>query len=147
MSTRSLIAIKNTDGTVSSIYCHWDGYPSNNGRLILEHYAEPGIINALLALGSLSSLQKRLAPEPGTSHSYNCPQTDVTVAYHRDRGEPYQPPRVWPNETEMLAKASDEYWVDYCYLFRDGTWFVAGTIEPFAWRNLEEVLNDKENTR
>lgn len=70
MSTRSLIAIKNTDGTVSSIYCHWDGYPSNNGRLLLEHYAEPGIINALLALGSLSSLQERLAPEPETAHSY-----------------------------------------------------------------------------
>lgn len=51
MSTRSLIAIKQTDGTVKSIYCHWDGYVSHNGRLLIEHYATPEAVEELLALG------------------------------------------------------------------------------------------------
>lgn len=56
MSTRSLIAIKQTDGTVKSIYCHWDGYVSHNGRLLIEHYATPEAVEELLALGPLSAL-------------------------------------------------------------------------------------------
>ena len=27
MATRSRIAIELSDGTVKSVYCHWDGYP------------------------------------------------------------------------------------------------------------------------
>ena len=58
MSTRSLIALKQTDGTVKSIYCHWDGYVSHNGRLLIEHYATPEAVEELLALGPLSALHR-----------------------------------------------------------------------------------------
>ena len=27
MATRSRIAKQNPDGTIKSVYCHWDGYP------------------------------------------------------------------------------------------------------------------------
>ena len=36
MSTRSNIAIKRKNGTVESIYCHWDGYLSYNGKILLK---------------------------------------------------------------------------------------------------------------
>jgi len=34
MATRSRIAIENQDGTVTSIYCHFDGYLSGVGKLL-----------------------------------------------------------------------------------------------------------------
>ena len=40
MATRSRIAIEKENGTVESIYCHWDGYPENNGRILVENYTD-----------------------------------------------------------------------------------------------------------
>ncbi len=37
MSTRSRIAIENVDNTVTSIYCHFDGYVSHNGDILQNH--------------------------------------------------------------------------------------------------------------
>ncbi len=31
MATRSRIAIENQDGSVTSVYCHWDGHIETNG--------------------------------------------------------------------------------------------------------------------
>ncbi len=47
MGTRSTIAIANADGTVQSVYCHWDGYVSNNGFLLLCHYQDVDKVNHL----------------------------------------------------------------------------------------------------
>ncbi len=33
MSTRSSISIKTSKNDGKTIYCHWDGYPSNNGAI------------------------------------------------------------------------------------------------------------------
>ena len=41
MSTRSHIGIWNEDGSLDVIYCHWDGYPSYNGAVLLHHYQDP----------------------------------------------------------------------------------------------------------
>ena len=56
MGTRSTIAIENADGTVTGIYCHWDGYVSNNGRILQESYTDEAKVRKLIALGNLSSL-------------------------------------------------------------------------------------------
>jgi len=64
MSTRSTISKVNQDGTITSIYCHWDGYYSNNGKLLLENYNDEKKIDELLSLGSLSSLEKNTCPPP-----------------------------------------------------------------------------------
>ena len=31
MATRSTISIQKNDGTIRSVYCHWDGYCEHNG--------------------------------------------------------------------------------------------------------------------
>jgi hypothetical protein len=72
MSTRSRIAIENQDGTVKSIYCHFDGYLSGVGRLLKEYYTTQAKVEALIELGDISALEMT----PGS-----------TVAYARDRGE------------------------------------------------------------
>ncbi len=87
MSTRSHIGIKNQDGSITSIYCHSDGYPDYVGAVLQEHYTTEAKVRELLALGDLSSLGERVAPEPGEAHSFDAPAKGVTVAYGRDRGE------------------------------------------------------------
>jgi hypothetical protein len=72
MSTRSRIAIEKQDGTVESIYCHFDGYISHNGEILQNHYSTREKMEKLIELGDISSLE-------------NTPEE--TVAYHRDRGE------------------------------------------------------------
>lgn len=50
MSTRSTIGIKE-NGIIRSIYCHWDGYPENNGKILYEHYNSKEKVEELLRLG------------------------------------------------------------------------------------------------
>lgn len=83
MSTRSSIAILNHDGTVTSIYCHSDGYPSYNGKILLEHYTTEEKVRELLAYGDMSIL----APDIGEKHDHRSRAEGVCTFYHRDRGE------------------------------------------------------------
>jgi hypothetical protein len=121
MATRSRIAIEHKTGTVNSIYCHWDGYPSNNGRILRENYMDREKVEALIKLGDISSLQERVAPMDGEKHKFESPAPGVTVAYHRDRGDDYTPPTIHLDRNSF--KTSDiEKWG---YLFtKDGEWVV-----------------------
>lgn len=56
MSTRSTIIVKLLNGTYKKIYCHWDGYLSNNGRILFHHYNSQELAESLVNLGDLSSL-------------------------------------------------------------------------------------------
>ena len=38
MATRSAIGLKKIDGTIEAVYCHWDGYPAHNGKILMNHY-------------------------------------------------------------------------------------------------------------
>jgi hypothetical protein len=88
MATRSRIAIENQDGTVLSIYCHWDGYPSHHGPILLEHYTTQEKVESLIALGSISSLAPETEIPEGVTHNFEEPEKGIVVAYHRDRKEP-----------------------------------------------------------
>ena len=104
MATRSLIGIKLDNEIVKTIYCHWDGYPEHNGKLLVNHYNSPATITELMELGDLSSL----AETP-----------DKCKAYHRDRNEPWgmvEPRDV--NASEM-ASVRIEYGVDYVYIYNN----------------------------
>jgi len=57
MGTRSTIALEFADGTVEQVYCHWDGYLENNGRILSENYTDPFKVKELVALGGFSSLE------------------------------------------------------------------------------------------
>ena len=57
MSTRSNIGIQNEDGSVEMVYCHWDGYLSNNGAILRKHYLTESKIRKLIAGGDMSSLE------------------------------------------------------------------------------------------
>ena len=50
MATRSAIAIKQEDGKVKSVYCHSDGYPEHNGKLLLNFYNSDESANEIVNL-------------------------------------------------------------------------------------------------
>ena len=84
MATRSTIGIiDNRTGVVTSIYCHWDGYPEHNGEILVKHWSDPVKIQALMDLGSLSSLGEEI----GEKHDFNDSGPIHCTAYGRDRGE------------------------------------------------------------
>ena len=62
MATRSNIGIKNSDGSIEMIYCHWDGYPDNQLPILTEHYNTEDKVRELLALGDISVLAERVKP-------------------------------------------------------------------------------------
>jgi hypothetical protein len=84
MATRSTIGIiDNRTGVVTSIYCHWDGYPEHNGEILVKHWSDPDKIWALMDLGALSSLGEEI----GEQHDFNASGPIHCTAYGRDRGE------------------------------------------------------------
>ena len=113
MATRSRIAIENQDRTVTSIYCHFDGYLSHNGELLQNHYSDRSKVYELIALGDISVLEN---------------DTDETIAYHRDRGEEF-------NQTEHkdVEDFFTGYIEEYGYLFTiDNKWLVSKGVRPVA---------------
>ena len=117
MATRSNIAMKTADGKIVSVYCHWDGYVANNGKILLENYTDAHKIEALVALGSISSLGEQI----GEQQDFNDRSTqkdDWTLFYSRDRGE----------ELSIQEYADIPSWIDdmeeYAYLWDGNDWLV-----------------------
>jgi hypothetical protein len=113
MATRSYIGVRNLDSTVDYIYCHFDGYPEYNGKILTEHYSNINRVNELLNLGDLSVLGKFI----GEKNDFNDRVRDTCLAYGRDRGE------------SNVDKKNDDYdklitdqSVDYVYVFDGDYW-------------------------
>jgi hypothetical protein len=58
MATRSLIGIKNKNGSIETIYNHWDGYPTYVGTVLSLFYDETAT-RKLLKFGNRSSLHAK----------------------------------------------------------------------------------------
>ncbi len=88
MSTNSNIGIRYENGQIDSIYCHWDGGFDHNGQILAESYNDVEKARELIELGDISSLGNHIAADDPSKHTFDSPEQGVTVAYHRDRGEP-----------------------------------------------------------
>ena len=117
MSTRSHIGVKNTDGTVDYIYCHWDGYPEHNGKILVEHYQDMDKVNALMKLGNLSSLDREI----GEKHDFNKRVRGWCHAYGRDR-EDYREHIVTSCRNSRVSRLLTDDNVDYVYIFDGEFW-------------------------
>jgi len=119
MGTRSTIGIQNEDGTVTGIYCHWDGYLSHNGRILAENYSDEAKVRELIGLGDISSL----GAEIGTAHDFNIIPPGECNAYARDRGERDVDARTCHNWRQFVAENGQEY----DYLFTPGAGWQVST--------------------
>ena len=117
MATRSNIAMKTADGKIVSVYCHWDGYVANNGRILLENYTDVDKIEALVALGSISSLGEQIG-EAQDFDDRSTQKDEWTLFYSRDRDEQlsiqeYNDIPSWIADME-----------EYAYLWNGQDWLV-----------------------
>lgn len=119
MATRSRIGIEHQDGTVTSIYCHWDGHVETNGKILFENY-HLSKTKQLIALGDISSLGIEVEPTD-PNHSFEQPQEGVTVAYCRDRGEDFR--QSTDKDVETFFSGDFEQF-GYCFT-KDGRWLVS----------------------
>ena len=117
MSTNSTIAVK-TDNGYNTIYCHNDGYFDYMYPMLDTWYNSQERAEALVNLGDASFIAKRLCPAQDSNHSFDHPEKDVSIFYHRDRGEPweYTAPALKKTKAEVLAT---QY---YVYIFENGCW-------------------------
>lgn len=117
MSTRSRIAIKNNDNTYTSVYCHLDGHPSYNGKILVENYKTKTKVVELIKNGDLSSLGENI----GSKQNFNKPEANTCVFYGRDRGE--SDVDAFESSTLLnLFKDANDCWAEYLYIFEDGEW-------------------------
>ena len=149
MSTRSLIAVVHGNN-YKTVYCHWDGYLSHNGRILQEHYDSPKA-NNLVALGNVSSLQ----PNLGEKHPFSQFDTDMpakefeekygnmTTFYGRDRDDEGQE-FVTHTSKESLIEHFNDGWCEYAYIMKEDTWYVMYQGDSNFYLLSEELVKDKE---
>jgi len=126
MATRSTIAIEFADGSVSQIYCHWDGYLDNNGKILQKHYMDPFKVRDLIDCGSVSSLRESVEESKDNT------------------GNPWPADR-YMNVDEYFAECRQE---EYDYILRnvDGqaTWFVRCYSSKGVWLTLSEAVEAEQ---
>ena len=136
MATRSTIALEFSDGTIGQVYCHFDGYISNNGQLLQNHWLDPEKVSELIKLGNMSCLGKVV----GNKHEFNNPYSwgtfeynewkskwsDACTFYGRDRGEDDVDANYFENWKEYLDKCPHEEF-NYILRYIDGEykWLVS----------------------
>jgi len=115
MATRSTISTI-INGKCVGVYAHWDGYPSSRIPILLTHYNSQEAAESIVALGAISSIRERIAPNEDEKHSFDSPDGDVTIAYHRDRGEDFE-------QIEGSDKNDYTYMEEFAYHFENGEWW------------------------
>ena len=108
MGTRSRIGLQLADGSILSVYCHYDGYVSFNGVKLVEHFNSYELAAELIDGGDMSCLW--------TNAGWNNEVLPTTgPQYYTSRGDEYNPPRLDSNLKEYLTDGEE-----YAYLFKDG---------------------------
>ena len=119
MATRSRIGYVNEAGSIVSAYCHYDGYPQHNGKILLKHYNTIDKVRELVIEGDMSCLRPTCRKVEG--HTFDNPDGNVTVYYGRDCGEKNTEAKVCKTKDELVEMA-DGSWGEYVYLFENGKW-------------------------
>jgi hypothetical protein len=132
MGTRSNIIVQSTKtGQFVRVYCHWNGYPSHHGPILLGHYNRQHLAEELVFHGDMSSLAENCTKPRG--HSFEHPKKGYTVYYGRDRNDRNRGPDVCDSLIEAFHEAGDD--IEYFYVWKDGQWLFCPDL-PKAWEQL-----------
>lgn len=105
MSTNASISKMNENGTLKTVYLHWDGYVKGAGLTLKTAYATEEAIDELLSYGDISELGESV---------------DQCVFYGRDRNEDNTEARTYSFLRECILDEKQEY----NYVFVAGKWMV-----------------------
>ena len=109
MSTRGRVGLELSDGSILSIYSHYDNYPEWAGRILRTHYNTREKVSSLIDGGDVSCLW--------TNAGWNNETLPVTgPLYYSSRGEDC-PPCLDKDLNEYLSNGEE-----YAYLFANGEW-------------------------
>jgi hypothetical protein len=111
MATRARIGLELKDGSVLSVYHHWDGYPEWLGRILKTHYNGKSLAEELIDGGDMSCCwTDERWDDTGVKGVYG-PQ------YYSQRGDDC-PPHLDSNKYDYLAEGEE-----YAYLYTmNGEW-------------------------
>lgn len=104
MATRGYFGIQTDNGSILSIYNHFDS--DDAGEILRTHYNSKQAATNLIAMGDCSKLRENL---------------ETSVFYKRDRNEAGCHPDSDPDLATYLELLED---VPYLYLFSEGSWKV-----------------------
>ena len=125
MATRSRIGLELSDGSILSVYHHYDGYPEWLGRILETHYNTRAKVAELIDGGDMSSCW---TDDRWTSYgSYK--DDEYGPQYYSDRGEDC-PPHLDKNLEEYLSDGEE-----FAYLYTKNNEWVCYNMNQF---------NDKE---
>lgn len=117
MGTRSRIGIRLADESILSIYCHFDGYPSFNGRVLREFYNTKEKVAELIDGGNISCLHTNVGWNNETLPK-------VGPLYYTQRNETLESnaPEMSKNKDEYMKLGGEYGDEEYAYIFADGEW-------------------------
>lgn len=118
MGTRSYIAVETEPNKFIGVYCHWDGYLTHNGDILLKHYNSKAKATELVNHGGISTL----GPKIGVKHEFGIPtykedepHYNECTFYHRDRGEELSVNKH--GSLRAVCKAAEQHGGEYVYIF------------------------------
>lgn len=138
MATNAFIGFKENN-SITYIYNHSDGYLEYLGKMLIKHYNSEEKAKALVNLGDVSVVKEKLAPEEGTTHTFDNRQEGVSVFYNRDRGENWDD--IQPIRIENTVFENPDYTIVYIYVYdvKEQAWLFTRNGKDFE--NLEEIVN------
>ena len=154
MATRSVISKidkKVSNGEITAVYCHSDGYLSWNGKILNEHYRNENKVDELLSNGGISMLNENIG-KPGIDFNdyKKFGSLKQSRFYHRDRGEELKI-QTWNDGLRSFVEESkSSYGAEFIYMFEEvengeGVWYVydiyAKKEEDRNWVKLNDALN------
>lgn len=138
MATNAFIGFRENN-SITYIYNHSDGYLEYLGKMLIKHYNSEEKAKALVNLGDVSVVKEKLAPEEGTTHTFDNRQEGVSVFYNRDRGENWDD--IQPIRIENTVFENPDYTIVYIYVYdvKEQAWLFTRNGKDFE--NLEEIVN------
>ena len=129
MATRGRIAIELKDGSVLSIYSHWDNYPEHNGRILRTHYNTREKVETLIDSGDVSCLWTDKDWD-GNEWS-DCKYQALTYKMRGDDCPPY----LDADLNEYLSDGEE-----YAYLYTQNGEWVCYNMHQFEDDKLPEIV-------
>lgn len=153
MSTRCRIGLMNEDGSITSIYCHHDGYPKGVGNILVNNYTDIDKIKTLLCLGDMSSLGTEPIDNPFAWKTVEL--KDLFSGKYIEKYKEYHPdnmcdtyktrgqdcPAKVSKDIKSYLKLSRDWGGEYTYVFKDNEWFVMDYNNPKLLRCSELCID------
>ena len=123
MGTRSRIGIQLQDNSVLSVYCHYDGYPEFNGRVLRDNYDTVEKVRQLIDGGDMSCTwtnagwNNETLPESGPLHytargeslESNAPRYDESIFDFLDKKNNEEYAYIWTVNNKWVCTKMNQF--------------------------------------